>query len=238
MFDNRENANPVFVDPVQDKSIVQAQQRFLSKVYGWMVGGLLLTAGTAWWVATTPAVLEKVLGMMLFLVLAEFGLVIYLSARIHKMSKTSAMVSFLAFSFLNGVTLSVILLAYTQESVYNTFLIAAVMFGALSLYGFTTKKSLSGMGSFMFMGLIGIIIASIVNIFIASSALNFAISIIGVIVFAGLTAWDTQKLKEMYLVQYQGNEMATKGAIIGALTLYLDFINLFLFLLRLFGNRR
>ncbi len=238
MFDNRENLNPTFVDPVQDKSIVHAQQQFLTKVYGWMVGGLLITAATAWWVATTPAVLEKVFGMMLFLVLAEFGLVIYLSARIHKMSKTAAMVSFLAFSFLNGVTLSVILLAYTQESVYNTFLIAAVMFGALSLFGFTTKKSLSGVGSFMFMGLIGIIIASIVNIFIASSALNFAISIIGVIVFAGLTAWDTQKLKEMYLIQYQGNEMATKGAIIGALTLYLDFINLFLFLLRLFGNRR
>ncbi len=230
--------NRSFVDPVQDQSIVSAQQQFLSKVYGWMVGGLLVTALTAWWVATSPAVMQSIMGMMLFLILAEFGLVIYLSARIGKMSKNAAMISFLAFSFINGLTLSVILLMYAEESIYTTFIITAVMFGALSLYGFTTKKSLGAMGSFMFMGLIGIIVASIVNMFIASSALNFAISIIGVIVFAGLTAWDTQKLKQMYMVQYQGDEMATKGAIIGALTLYLDFINLFLFLLRLFGNRR
>ncbi len=230
--------NQSFVNPVQDKTVVQAQQQYLSKVYGWMVGGLLLTAGTAWWVASTPAVFEAIIGMMLFLVLAEFGLVIFLSARIGKMSKNAAILSFLAFSFINGLTLSVILQIYTEESIYSTFIITAVMFGALSLYGFTTKKSLSGVGSFMFMGLIGIIVASIVNMFIASSALNFAISIIGVVVFAGLTAWDTQKLKEMYLIQEQGNDMATKGAIIGALTLYLDFINLFLFLLRLFGNRR
>jgi FtsH-binding integral membrane protein len=230
--------NQSFVDPVQDRTIVQAQQQYLSKVYGWMVGGLLLTGGTAWWVAITPAVLQTIMGMMLFLILAEFGLVIYLSARIGKMSKNAAILSFLTFSFINGLTLSVILLIYTEESIYTTFIITAVMFGAISLYGFTTKKSLSAMGSFMFMGLIGIIIASVVNMFIESSALNFAISIIGVIVFAGLTAWDTQKLKEMYMIQYQGNDMETKGAIIGALTLYLDFINLFLFLLRLFGNRR
>ena len=232
------NMNRSFVDPVQDMSVVKAQQAYLSKVYGWMVGGLLVTAATAWWVASSPAVLQSIMGMMLFLVLAEFGLVIYLSARINKMSKNAAIISFLAFSFVNGLTLSVILLIYTAESIYTTFIITAAMFGALSLYGFTTKRSLGAMGSFMFMGLIGIIIASIVNIFIASSALSFAISIIGVIVFAGLTAWDTQKLKQMYMIQYQGNEMATKGAIIGALTLYLDFINMFLFLLRIFGNNK
>jgi FtsH-binding integral membrane protein len=230
--------NSSFGNPVQDNTIEKAQSQFLSRVYGWMVGGLLLTAITAWWVTTSVEVMNAVYSYMLFLIIAEFGLVIFLSARIQKMSKNTAIGSFLGFAFLNGLTLSIVLLAYTEESIYTTFIITAVMFGALSLYGFTTKKSLSGMGSFMFMGLIGIVVASIVNIFIASSALHFAISIIGVIVFAGLTAWDTQKLKEMYEVQYQGDEIATKGAVMGALTLYLDFINLFLFLLRLFGNRR
>jgi len=230
--------NQNFIDPVQDMSIVQAQQRFLSKVYSWMVGGLLLTAGTAYWVTTNPLILEKIMGMMLFLVLGQLGLVIFLSARVQKMSKNTAILSFLGFSFLNGLTLSIILLAYTQESIFNTFIIAAIMFASLSVYGFTTKKSLSAVGSFMFMGLIGLIVASIINWFIASSALHFAISIIGVVIFAGLTAWDTQKLKQMYEVQFQGDEIATKGAIMGALTLYLDFINLFLFLLRLFGSRR
>jgi len=230
--------NQNFLDPVQDMSIVQAQQRFLSKVYSWMVGGLLLTAGTAYWVTTNQELLEKIMGMMLFLILGQLGLVIFLSARVHKMSKDTAILSFLGFSFLNGLTLSIILLAYTEESIFNTFIIAAIMFASLSVYGFTTKKSLSAVGSFMFMGLIGIIVASIINWFVASSALHFAISIIGVVIFAGLTAWDTQKLKQMYEVQFQGDEIATKGAIMGALTLYLDFINLFLFLLRLFGSRR
>lgn len=230
--------NQNFIDPVQDMSIVQAQQRFLSKVYSWMVGGLLLTAGTAYWVTTNLEILEKIMGLMLFLFLGQLGLVIFLSARVHKMSKNTAILSFLGFSFLNGLTLSVILLSYTEESIFNTFIIAAIMFASLSVYGFTTKKSLSAVGSFMFMGLIGIIVASIINWFLASSALHFAISIIGVVIFAGLTAWDTQKLKQMYEIQFQGDEIATKGAIIGALTLYLDFINLFLFLLRLFGSRR
>lgn len=235
---NRDTMNSSFGNPVQDNTVQKAQSAFLSRVYGWMVGGLLLTAVTAWWVTTSVEVMNAVYSYMLFLILAEFGIVIFLSARIQKMSKNTAIGSFLGFSFLNGLTLSIVLLAYTEESIYTTFIITAVMFGALSLYGFTTKKSLSGMGSFMFMGLIGIIVASVVNIFLASSALHFAISLIGVVVFAGLTAWDTQKLKEMYEVQYQGDDIATKGAVMGALTLYLDFINLFLFLLRLFGNRR
>jgi hypothetical protein len=127
---------------------------------------------------------------------------------------------------------------YTEESIYSTFVITALTFGALSFYGFITKKSLGAIGSFMMMGLFGVIIASLVNMFMQSSALNFAISLIGVIVFAGLTAWDTQKLKEMYEVQFMGEDIATKGAIIGALTLYLDFINLFLFILRLLGGRK
>ena len=235
---NEFNNNSRNVNPIQDMTIVHAQQRFLSRVYGWMVGGLLITAATAFWVATSIEVMSFVMNFMLLLILAEFGIVIFLTARVEKMSKNTAMGSFLLFSFINGLTLSVILLRYTEESIYMTFTVTAVMFGALSLYGFVTKRSLGAVGSFMFMGLIGIIVASVINIFIGSSALSFAISIIGVVVFAGLTAWDTQKLKEMYEIQFQGDEVATKGAIIGALTLYLDFINLFLFMLRLFGNRR
>lgn len=224
--------------PIQDMSLVQAQQQFLSKVYGWMVGGLLVTAATAYLVATSYEIMNLIRSMMLLLIIAEFGLVIFLSARVDKMSKNTAIGSFLLFSFVNGLTLSVILMRYTEESIYSTFVITALTFGALSFYGFITKKSLGAIGSFMMMGLFGVIIASLVNMFMQSSALNFAISLIGVIVFAGLTAWDTQKLKEMYEVQFMGVDIATKGAIIGALTLYLDFINLFLFMLRLLGGRK
>jgi hypothetical protein len=224
--------------PIQDMSLVQAQQQFLSKVYGWMVGGLLVTAATAYLVATSYEIMNLIRSMMFLLIIAEFGLVIFLSARVDKMSKNTAIGSFLLFSFVNGLTLSVILMRYTEESIYSTFVITALTFGALSFYGFITKKSLGAIGSFMMMGLFGVIIASLVNMFMQSSALNFAISLIGVIVFAGLTAWDTQKLKEMYEVQFMGEDIATKGAIIGALTLYLDFINLFLFMLRLLGGRK
>jgi uncharacterized protein len=227
-----------YINPIQDMTIVHAQQSFLSKVYAWMVGGLLITALTAMYVATNEEVMQTVGHFMLFLIIAEFGLVLALSGWIQRMSKTAAMASFLAYSFLNGLTLSVILLIYTAESLYQTFFITAGMFAALSFYGFVTKKNLSGMGRFMFMGLIGVIIASVVSWIFPSSALNFAISVIGVIVFAGLTAYDTQRLKDMYEVQSQGDDIAAKGAIMGALMLYLDFINLFLFLLRIMGNRR
>jgi FtsH-binding integral membrane protein len=230
--------NRSFVSPIQDNSVVQAQQKFMSKVYGWMVGGMLVTALTAYFISSSEELLMMVLPYMIILILAELGLVIFLSARIEKMSKNTAIISFLAYSFLNGLTMSVILLSYTVESISTTFFVAATMFGGLSLYGFVTKKSLSGLGSFMFMGLIGIIVASLLNMFIASSALHFAISILGVIIFAGLTAYDTQKLKQMYEVQYGDEATAAKTSIMGALILYLDFINLFLFLLRIFGSRR
>ena len=152
----------------------------------------------------------------------------------------TAQLLFWVFSALMGLSLSSIFLVYTHTSIVRVFFITAATFGALSLYGYTTKRDMSGMGSFLFMGLIGVIIASLVNLFLASSALQFAVSVIGVLVFTGLTAWDTQRLKEEYLgsFQYAGGDLAAKGAIMGALSLYLNFINLFMMLLQLFGNQR
>ena len=169
-------------------------------------------------------------------VFAPLGMVFYLSARLNKMSLSGAQLAFWIFAALMGLSLSSIFLVYTGTSIARVFFITAASFGALSLYGYTTKKDLSGWGSFLFMGLIGIIIASVVNLFLASSALQFAISVIGVLVFAGLTAYDTQQIKEMYSVHDDGT-LAGRKAIMGALRLYLDFINLFMMLLSLFGNR-
>jgi FtsH-binding integral membrane protein len=225
---------------MDEAAISQAQTDFLSKVYAWMVGGLLLTGATAWFVYDSNIYITIASNTILFfgLIIAEFALVLGLSGMIRKLSSAAAAGLFLLFSFINGLTFSVIFAAYTIASIQQVFFIAAGMFAALSFYGITTKKDMSGLGKFMFMGLIGIIIASIVNFIFVSSALNFAISVIGVIVFAGLTVYDTQKLKEMYVVQQESGDMAAKLSILGALTLYLDFINLFLFLLRLFGDRR
>lgn len=226
------------VSTMGQDAIAQAQTQFLSKVYAWMFGGLLLTAFTAWYVFDSGMyVTIYSSGLMFPLIIGELILVFILSARIEKMARTTASMLFLGYSLLNGITLSVILAAYTLESIQEVFFITAAMFAALSAYGYFTKKSLSGIGNFLFMGLIGIIVAGVVNIFMASSALSFAISVIGVVIFAGLTAYDTQRLKEMYVLMYENEETAAKGAIIGALQLYLDFINLFLFLLRIFGNR-
>jgi FtsH-binding integral membrane protein len=168
--------------------------------------------------------------------LAPLGLVFFLSARIAKMSVSGAQMTFWIFAALMGLPLSSIFLVYGHGSIARVFFITAAAFGSLSLWGYTTKKDISGWGSFLFMGLIGIIIASVVNIFLASSALQFAVSVIGVLVFAGLTAYDTQQIKEMY---YEGDDDTTMGrkAIMGALRLYLDFINLFMMLLHLFGRR-
>lgn len=169
--------------------------------------------------------------------LAPLALVFFLSFRIHTMSVSAAQGTFWAYAALLGVSLSSILLVYTGASIAQTFFVTAASFGALSLFGYTTKKDLSAMGSFMIMGLFGLIIASLVNIFLKSSGLDFAISVLGVLIFAGLTAWDTQKIKEMY---YEGDSdvVAGRKAVMGALALYLDFINLFLFLLRFLGNSR
>ncbi len=220
----------------QALDLVKSQRAYLTKVYSWMVSGLLATAFTSIFFMATGlqyAVLDIPFGY-LAIILAQFGLVIFLSARIEKLSPTTAIMAFLGYSILTGISFSVILMNYNESLIYTTFLITAGMFGGLSLFGYVTKKDLSAVGSFMFMGLIGIIIASIVNFFLQSSAMHFVINVIGVIVFAGLTAYDTQKIKEMHYIQMYGNDVVTKGAIIGALMLYLDFINLFLFLLRLF----
>jgi hypothetical protein len=169
------------------------------------------------------------------LMFAELGIVLFLSFRITAMSAGAAASAFLIYSFLNGLTLSVIFWAYSQASIVQAFLTAAAMFGAMSVYGLVTKKDLTSWGSFFFMGLIGIVLCSIVNIFLRSSGMSFVISVIGVFVFLGLTAWDNQKLKQMATVT---GPMQENVAVIGALALYLDFINLFLFLLRIFGDRR
>jgi hypothetical protein len=211
---------------------------FLWKVYGWMAIGLGLTAVVAFGVAGSPEILRAVVGNRLVffgLVIAELGLVFYLSARASHMTPGVASGLFALYSALNGVTLSVVLLAYTGESVATTFAVTAGMFGALALFGSTTKRSLAGAGQFFMMGLVGLILASIVGMFWHNDALQFLISVVGVIVFTGLTAWDAQRLRQMALALPEGQ--AGAYAIVGALSLYLNFINLFLMLLRFTGRR-
>jgi uncharacterized protein len=221
--------------PAQTAERVSA---FLWKVYSWMAIGLGLTALVAFVVAGSPDVIRILVGNRLVffaLIIAELGLVFYLSARAQSMAPGTAAGLFALYSALNGVTLSVILLAYTGESVTTTFVVTAGMFGALAFFGSTTKRSLAGAGQFFMMGLVGLILASLVGIFWHSDALQFLISVVGVIVFTGLTAWDAQRLKQMALAIPEGQ---TGGyAIVGALSLYLDFINLFLMLLRFTGRR-
>jgi len=175
--------------------------------------------------------------LMWVVALAPLAFIFFFSFRFDKMSAASARTTFFAFAAVMGASLSTLLIAYTGASVVQVFFITAAAFGSLSLWGYTTKRSLAGMGSFLMMGLVGIILASIVNLFFASSAMQFGISILGVLIFAGLTAWDTQKLKQMYLYGNFDQEAAAKVSIYGALTLYLDFINMFQFLLALLGNR-
>lgn len=212
---------------------------FLSRVYGWMFAGLLVTAVTAFTVAASPGLIEMlILNRMVFWasIIGQFGLVIYLSARVEKVAPTTAAGLFILYSALMGITASVILLIYTGASITSTFIVTAGMFGATAVFGTVTKRSLAGVGQFMFMGLIGLILASIVGIFWQSSALQFVISVVGVLVFTGLTAWDAQRLKQMAVALPDGRVGAY--AVVGALSLYLDFINLFFFLLRFTGSRR
>ncbi|HEY7538844.1 MAG TPA: Bax inhibitor-1/YccA family protein [Methylomirabilota bacterium] len=212
---------------------------FLWKVYGWMAVGLGLTAMVAFAVAGSPELLRVLVGNRLVffaLVIAELGLVFYLSARADRLAPGTAAGLFAIYSALNGVTLSAILLAYTGESVTMTFVVTAGMFGALALFGSTTKRSLAGAGQFFMMGLVGLILASLIGMFWHNDALQFLISVVGVIVFTGLTAWDAQRLKQMALALPAGQ--VGSYAVVGALSLYLDFINLFLMLLRFTGSRR
>lgn len=212
---------------------------FLTKVYGWMFLGLLITAGTALVVASSPFLIETfILNRVLFwiLILGQLGLVFFLSMRVDKIAPATAAALFMLYSATVGITTSVILLVYTGSSIVSTFMITAGMFGAMAAYGTLTKRNLAGVGQFMFMGLIGLIIASVVNFFLANDVMSFVISVIGVIVFTGLTAWDAQRLKEMAVALPDGR--VGSYAVVGALSLYLDFINLFFFLLRLLGGRR
>lgn len=214
---------------------------FLARVYAWMTAGLLVTALAAFVTLSSPAILQAVFGNRLVfygLLFAELGLVVWLSGIVGKLSSSAAAGVFLLYSALNGLTLSAVFLAFTSASIVSTFVVTAGTFGAMSAYGLVTKRSLDGLGSFAFMGLVGVVLASIVNIFLRNDMLGFVLSCVGVIVFTALTAYDTKKLKEMALVVDGRSEEGKRGAISGALALYLDFINLFLMLLRLFGNRR
>ena len=212
---------------------------FLRKVYGWMFAGLAVTAFVASTVAGSPTLLRHIYTNQILyfaLILAELGLVFYLSARVQTLAPNVATALFMIYSALNGVTLSFILLMYTGESIGTTFLVTAGMFGAMALYGSTTSRSLAGAGQFFFMGLIGLVLASIVGMFWHNDALQFLITVIGVIVFTGLTAWDAQRLKQMAVTV--PDDRTGSYAVVGALGLYLNFINLFLMLLRILGGRR
>ena len=214
-------------------------RNYMLRVYNYMATGLGLTGLTAYFVAITPSLFNTIYGTPLYWViaLAPLGFVFYLSARLHKISFAKAQTVFWIFSGVMGLSMAYIFIAFTGASIARVFFITAGTFAGMSLYGYTTKKDLTGWGSFLFMGLIGIIIAMIVNIFLQSGMLSFIISCVGVLVFVGLTAYDTQRIKEMYYAS-DHPEISGKKAIMGALKLYLDFINLFIMLLRLFGQRK
>lgn len=232
-----ENANQMTIARARQ----EASTIFLAKVFNWMAVGLGITGVVAYFTANTGLAMSIISSPLFFvLIIAELGMVFYLSARIEKIQAGTATGLFVGYSVLNGLTLSVIFLSYTSSSIAGTFFITAGMFGAMAVYGLVTKRDLSGWGSFLFMGLIGIIIASIVNIFLKSSNMYWIISMLGVFIFTGLTAYDVQKIKKMGEdgIMSQGEGAIRKGAIMGALALYLDFINLFLMLLRFFGGSR
>ena len=214
---------------------------FFPKVYGWMTAGLALTALMSVVTLSNEEMLKLIFGnKMVFyaLIFGELGLVIALSAAINKISAYVATLMFLAYSALNGVTFAAIFMIYTSSSIAGAFFVASGTFAGMSIYGYVTKRDLTGWGSFLFMGLFGIIIASVVNIFLQSEIIHWVTSYIGVFVFVGLTAYDTQKIKKIGEAGFADGESQQKAAILGALRLYLDFINLFLMLLRVMGNRR
>ena len=232
--------NRVFATRTVDQvAIDQGLRSYMLRVYNYMASGLALTGIVAAFTASTPELFQAIFGTPLkwVVMLAPIGFVFLFAARIHRMKASTAQTLFWVFAGLMGLSLSTIFMVYTGASVARVFFITAGTFAAMSLYGYTTKRDLTKIGSFLFMGLIGVVIASIVNLFLASSALQFAISVIGVLVFVGLTAYDTQRIRNTYL-ESDDSETMSKKAIFGALTLYLDFINLFVMLLQLFGARR
>ena len=221
--------------------VAATQSEFVRKVYNWMGLGLATTAVVSLYTASSPGLLSFIFGnpvVFFGLIIAELGLVFGLSAGINRMQAATAVFMFFLYSALNGLTLSAIFIAYTRASIATTFFVTAGTFGAMSLYGYTTQRDLTSWGSFLMMGLIGIILASLVNLFFQSEAIYWLVTYAGIIVFVGLTAYDTQKIRAMALQGFGDRESERKGAVIGALQLYLDFINLFLMLLRIFGRRR
>lgn len=224
---------------LDEQAHAKAMQTFLAKTYAWMFLGLIITAAFAFLFLNSDFIIEFYSNRMyfIFVLVAQLGLVFYLSSQIDRMSSLTAIISFIVYAALSGITFSSILLIYTGESVFETLIITSFMFAAMSGYGFVTKKDLNSIGRFLMMGLFGLIALIFLNFFVDLSSLNFLISCAGIIVFAGLAAYDTQKIKEMYALQFESQELATKGAIYGALTLYLDFVNLFLMLIRLTGRR-
>ena len=232
--------------------IDEGLRAYMIRVYNYMAAGVALT-GVVAWLTYNAAVITNAAGQItgltpfgsaifggpvtLILFLGTLGIVFFISFRISSLQPSTALMLFMGYAALLGLMLSSVFLAYTQTSITRTFFITAASFGALSFYGYTTQRDLSPIGAFLVMGLFGLILAMVVNIFLGSQGLAFAISVIGVLIFAGLTAWDTQRIKEMYNVNDDGT-MVGRKAVMGALTLYLDFINLFLFLLRFMGDRR
>ena len=227
-----------FVVNEKERGLSGAFPVLMRKVYTWMTLALLITGVTAFGVASSPTLFMSLSKMMWGLIIAELALVFILSGAINRLSLGTATLMFIGYSVLNGAMLSSIFLLYEPMVIAKVFFITAGTFGAMAVYGYTTKKDLTSMGKILFMALIGLIIATVVNMFLKSPGFDYILSYIGVAIFIGLTAWDSQKIKEMLQTQYDMSEGAQKLALLGALTLYLDFINLFLYLLRIFGNNR
>jgi FtsH-binding integral membrane protein len=238
-YEEFSNSNVITSDSQMEMSA--AFPVLIRKVYMWMSLALVITGFTAYYVATNETILTTIFtNQILFwgLIIAELGLVFGLSAAINRLSLTTATLMFVLYSVINGATMSFIFLAYTMSSITSVFFITAGTFAVMALFGYFTKTDLSSMGKILFMALIGIIIATIVNIFVKSSGLEMILNYLGVLIFVGLTAYDTQKIKQMLQMAPDAGEGAQKIALLGALSLYLDFINLFLYLLRIFGGKR
>jgi FtsH-binding integral membrane protein len=242
MSDNQFSPGQVRAHQLTEEDAARIQAQFFAQVYGWMAVGLALTGGMALFAASSPALQQFIFGSRITffgLIILELVIVGFLSARIFQWSLAQAKAAFIGYALLNGLTLSVIFLAYTASSIASTFFTTAIMFGVMSAFGYFTKSDLSGWGKLLSMAVIGLVIAMVVNIFWGNSILNLLVSFVGVIIFTALAAYDTQKLKEIaFLGVTEGEEVSHKASILGALTLYLDFINLFLFLLRFTGSRR
>ncbi|MDH5511290.1 MAG: Bax inhibitor-1/YccA family protein [Nitrospinota bacterium] len=226
---------------VGSQAIAEENRRFMIRVYNWMTAGLGLTGLVAWIVARDPVMMQLIFGnkiLLIGLVIAELGLVFWLAARVMQMSVMTAMSVFMGYSALNGFTLSAIFVVYSTATISSAFLVTAGTFATMSFIGYTTKRDLTNLGGFLMMGLVGIIIASLVNFWFQSPMISWLVTYVGLFIFIGLTAYDTQKIKEMNIIGNEGTDEDTKEAIRGALSLYLDFINMFLFILQIMGGNR